>query len=52
MARRAADNHNSIEILTYNDILSNARHRYREYLEEMERADAPAVPSQFDPDEI
>lgn len=52
MAESAAENNNRIEILTYNDILTEARHRYREYLDELDRADAPDIPSTFDPGEI
>lgn len=46
------NNHNSIDILTYQDIISDARHRYREYWEELERSEAPEPVSNFDPEAI
>lgn len=47
-----AENRTNIEIRTYQDILSEARHRYREYWDELERTEAPTPDSTFDPDEI
>jgi len=52
MAERAAEDSNNIQIRTYQDILSDARHRYREYWEELERSEAPEPISNFDPTEI
>lgn len=51
-AERAANDSNSIEIQTYQDIISSARHRYQEYKNELERAGAPEPPSNFDPEDI
>lgn len=52
MAEHAAEDSNNIEIRTYHDILSEARHRYREYWDELERSDAPEPLSAFDPDDL
>lgn len=52
MAERAAEDSNNIQIRTYQDILSDARHRYREYWEELERSEAPEPVSNFDPSDI
>lgn len=48
-AEHRADSMNNVEIKTYQDILKTARHRYREYMNELERSDAPAPNSTFDP---
>lgn len=50
-AHRAEDSTN-IEIRTYQDILSDARHRYREYWDELERSNAPEPISEFDPEDV
>jgi hypothetical protein len=52
MAERAAEDSNNIQIRTYQDILSGARQRYQEYLNELDRTDAPQPVSEFDPTQI
>lgn len=47
-----AEGTSNVEIRTYQDILSSARHRYREYWDELEDSDAPAPVSEFNPAEI
>lgn len=51
-AEHAAEDSTNIQIRTYQDLLSDARHRYREYWDELERSDAPEPPSTFDPDAL